>query len=387
MSRVETKVAPGRVAVIGTGLIGTSIALALRGRGTEVLLADRDPAVVRLAADAGAGTPLYGRPHEPREPSEPLGSLESFGPADFEPADLAILAVPPGAVPAALLEAQKRGVARVYTDVASVKERPMAEAVRLGCDMTTYVGGHPMGGRERSGPLAAQADLFLGRPWALCPTRDTGEEAVEAATALILACGATPVVMDAADHDRAVALISHTPHVVSAAMAARFAGAPGGVLSLTGQGARDVTRIAAGDPELWLGILCANARPIADLLEEVARDLVTAAAGLREGETEGAVADLLARGVAGHGRIPGKHGGRPRRYTAVPVLVADRPGELALLFQAAGVAGINIEDVAIEHSPGRSVGLVELSVRPESAQDLARELRARGWSVPVGEAD
>ncbi|GAA4215911.1 prephenate dehydrogenase [Microbispora amethystogenes] len=379
MSPVETKVAPARVAVIGTGLIGTSIALALRGRGTEVLLADRDPAAVRLAADAGAGTPLYGRPHEPREPSEPLES--------FEPADLAILAVPPGAVPAALLEAQKRGVARVYTDVASVKERPMAEAVRLGCDMTTYVGGHPMGGRERSGPLAAQADLFLGRPWVLCPTRDTGEEAVGAATALILACGATPVVMDAADHDRAVALISHTPHVVSAAMAARFAGAPGGVLALTGQGARDVTRIAAGDPELWLAILCANARPIADLLEEVARDLVTAAAGLREGEAEGAVADLLARGVAGHGRIPGKHGGRPRRYTAVPVLVADRPGELALLFQAAGVAGINIEDVAIEHSPGRSVGLVELWVRPESAQDLARELRARGWSVPVGEAD
>ncbi|HEX2315655.1 MAG TPA: prephenate dehydrogenase, partial [Thermomonospora sp.] len=94
------------------------------------------------------------------------------------------------------------------------------------------------------------------------------------------------------------------------------------------------------------------------------------------------VVDLLTRGNDGRARIPGKHGGRQSRYAVVPVLIPDRPGELALLFQAAGVAGVNIEDVSIEHSPGMAVGVVQLSVEPAAAGRLADELRARGWSVP-----
>jgi prephenate dehydrogenase len=367
--RQEANLALRRVAVIGTGLIGTSIALAMRDRGIEVLLTDRDPAVARLAAELGAGVVSPGCPDEP--------------------ADLAVLAVPPPAVAATLLDAQKRGLAWFFTDVASVKERPLAEAAELGCDLSVFVGGHPMGGRERSGPLAGQAGLFLGRPWVLCPSEEACPAAVEMVTELVRACGAAPITMDAAEHDRAVALISHAPHVVSSAMAARFTGAPDAFLSLTGQGARDVTRIAAGDPMLWSGILAANGHAIADVLEEVARDLAGTVAGLRAeaGDAYGPVTDLLARGMTGHARIPGKHGGQPKRYATVPVILPDRPGELALLFQVAGVARINIEDVAIEHSPGRSVGVVELSVRPESARSLARELRARGWSVPVAETD
>jgi prephenate dehydrogenase len=355
-----------RVAVIGTGLIGTSVALALRERGDQVRLADRDPASLRLAVELGAGEPLGERAGESR-PDEPL--------------DVAVIAVPPAAVAATLLDAQKRDLARVYTDVASVKARPLREAAELGCDLTRFVAGHPLAGRERSGPAAARGDLFLGRPWALCPTAETAEDAVAAVAALAADCGAQTVVVGAEEHDRAVALVSHGPHVTAAAVAARLETASDVALSLAGQGVRDVTRIAAGDPGLWIGILSSNAAPVADVIDAVADDLAATAAALRAG-SETAVTDLLKRGGSGRGRLPGKHGDRDDTYAVVSVVIPDRPGELALLFQAAGVAGVNIEDVTIEHSPGRPVGVVELSVTPAAAARLADELRARGWSVP-----
>ncbi|MEU5879799.1 prephenate dehydrogenase [Spirillospora sp. NPDC047279] len=356
---------PGRIVVVGTGLIGTSIALAMRGRGAEVLLTDRDEASLRMAVELGAGEAL------------------ADGPA-AEPADLAVLAVPPAAVAVTLLDAQKRGLAQVYTDVASVKTLPLGQARELGCDLSVFVAGHPLAGRERSGPAAARDDLFLGRPWALCPVPETGAGALAAVTALATACGAVPVTVDAEEHDRAVALVSHGPHVVSAAVAARLTGADDVALGLAGQGVRDVTRIAASDPRLWIGILSANAEPVADVLEGVATDLAVAASLLRDG-SEGAaahVADLLLRGNAGRARIPGKHGGDQKTYAVVTVVIPDRPGELAMVFQAAGIAGVNIEDVTIEHSPGRPLGALEISVKPEDAERLADELRARGWSVP-----
>ncbi|GAA0966764.1 prephenate dehydrogenase [Actinocorallia libanotica] len=361
-----------RVVVVGTGLIGTSVALALRERGTEVLLSDRDPAALALAVELGAGAAL---------PDEAV-----------EPADVAVLAVPPAAVGRTLLEAQKRGLARVYTDVASVKARPVMDAVDLGCDLRHYVPGHPLAGRERSGPAAARADLFLGRPWALCPTEAASAEAVAAVEALVRACGAELHHLDPVEHDQAVALVSHGPHVAAAAVAARLAEAPPVALDLAGQGVRDVTRIAASDPALWLDILTANAAPVAEVLDAVAGDLALAAAMLRATSSAGPdvaevimqkVGDLLSRGNTGRARIPGKHGGVPSRYAHVQVVIPDRPGELARIFEAAGRAGVNIEDVSIEHSPGLPVGVAELSVRPETAETLAAALRESGWSVPV----
>ncbi|WP_329520188.1 prephenate dehydrogenase [Spirillospora sp. NBC_01491] len=356
---------PGRIIVVGTGLIGTSIALAMRERGAEVLLSDRDEAALRLAVELGAGE-----------------ALPDGGPGT--PADLAVLAVPPAAVAVTLLDAQKRRLAAVYTDVASVKALPLEQAAGLGCDLATFVAGHPLAGSERSGPAAARPDLFLGRPWALCPAAETSDAAVTTVTALARACGAEPAVVEAGEHDRAVALVSHGPHVVSAAVAARLTGAGDVALGLAGQGVRDVTRIAASDPRLWIGILSANSEPVADVLEAVATDLAVAASLLRDGSEEAAthVADLLLRGNAGHSRIPGKHGGDPSPYAVVPVVIPDRPGELAMIFQAAGIAGVNIEDVTIEHSPGRPLGVLELAVEPAAAERLAGELRARGWSVP-----
>jgi prephenate dehydrogenase len=351
-----------RVAVIGTGLIGTSVALALREQGAGVWLADEDPEAARLAANLGAGEPL---------PDDAHG-------------DVAVIAVPPAAVAATLAAAQARGprgLARCYTDVASVKQLPVAQARARGCDMTSYVPGHPLAGREKHGPAAARADLFLGRTWALCPDPETSEGAMATITALVRACGAVPLRTDAAAHDRWVALVSHAPHLVAAAMAARLEAAPPEALDLAGQGLRDVTRIAAGDTGLWTQILAANAVPVAEVLAAVAADLAEAARMLTEAEGSKSVATLLDHGQAGVARIPGKHGGEAREFTAVQVVVPDQPGELARLFDAAGAAGVNIEDVRIEHSPGLPVGVAELSVRPAEAGTLLDALEAGGWPV------
>lgn len=355
----------GSVVVVGTGLIGTSIALVLRQRGVRVFLADRDAAAVRLARELGAG--------------------EEW-PSD-RTVDLAIIAVPPRFVAPQLLDLQKNDAARVYTDVASVKVLPLGQAVQLGCDLSAYVAGHPLAGRERSGPAAARADLFLGRPWALCPSEETTAEALATVQELVTLCGGNAVRIGAEEHDRAVAVISHAPHVTAAAVAARLSEASDTALGLSGQGVRDVTRIAASDPSLWTGILAGNAGPVAEVLEALVEDLSAAARSLRdfagEGTAVAGVTELLERGVRGTGRIPGKHGGPARTYAVVQVVIGDRPGELARLVQAAGETGVNIEDIRLEHAPGLPLGAAELYVQPEAATALADGLRERGWHLPV----
>jgi prephenate dehydrogenase len=372
------RTSPASVIVVGTGLIGTSVALALRPRGVTVWLADSDPASARLAADIGAGTVLPGVVPE--------------GPPPGGPADVAVLAVPPQAVAPTLARAQAAGLARWYTDVASVKSLPVRQARAAGCDMASFVPGHPLSGRERSGPAAARADLFLGRPWVICPDPPAPAEGLAMIEALARICGAEPVQVSAAEHDRWVALVSHAPHVLSAAMAARLADASDGALFLAGQGLRDVTRIAAGDTGLWTQILAANAAPVADVLAAVAADLAAVAEALADtaqaagpggpgGPDLKVLAALLEQGGAGVARIPGKRGGPARAEAAVQVVIPDRPGELARLFQAAGAAGVNIEDIAIEHSPGLPVGVAELTVHPEAVGRLTEALAANGWPV------
>jgi prephenate dehydrogenase len=266
--------------------------------------------------------------------------------------------------------------------VASVKRLPITEAREHRCDLARYVPGHPLAGREKHGPAAARADLFLGCTWALCPLPETSSQATATVAALVRACGAVPVRTDPAAHDRWVALISHAPHLVAAAMAARLEEAPGEALDLAGQGLRDVTRIAAGDTALWTQILSANAAPVAEVLAAVAADLAEAARTLADGDDlDKGVAALLDRGRSGVARIPGKHGGAAREFAVVQVVIPDQPGELARLFQATGAAGVNIEDVRIEHSPGLPVGVAELSVRPGEAGLLLQALETGGWPV------
>ncbi|MGW7695870.1 prephenate dehydrogenase [Streptomyces asiaticus] len=354
--------------VIGTGLIGTSAALALAGRGVQVHLADHDAAQARTAEARGAGTQ-----------AEPEG-----------PVDLAIVAVPPAYVAATVADVLRRGLARGVLDVASVKGGPRRELEALGCDLTRYIGTHPMAGRERSGPMAATADLFEGRPWVLTPTGGTDTEVLNLALELVALCRAVPVVMEDEAHDRAVALVSHTPHLLSSMVAARLQDADETAVRLCGQGIRDVTRIAASDPAMWIDILSANPGPVADVLAAVAADLDETVRALRalqsadeakRGGGAAGIEDVLRRGNAGRERVPGKHGAASAVYETVTVLIGDQPGELARIFADAGRAGVNIEDVRIEHATGQQAGLIQLVVEPSAAPGLTQALRERGWSI------
>lgn len=348
----------GPVEIVGTGLIGTSIALACRRAGLEVLLTDTASDHVRTASGLGAGRARR---------------------AD-DVAQLIVVAVPPDALGAAIRDAlDGAGPDTVVTDVGSVKGAPL-DAVVGHPAASRYVGSHPMAGTEHSGPLSANAALFDGRPWAVTPGPDATSAAVALVEALVRLCGAVVVHLPPGEHDRAVARTSHVPHLMAALVAGTLAGAVPAHLALSGTGIRDVTRVAGGDPRLYSQIIGGNAAAVADLLIEVrARlDLVLEAVAA---EDRVGLESLLAYGQAGTRAIPGKHGAEPQPMAPVRVAVPDHAGELARLFADAGASGVNIEDVRIDHDPGRPVGLVELDVIAERAEELRLALESNGWTT------
>jgi prephenate dehydrogenase len=349
----------GPVLVVGAGLLGTSVGLALRARGVDVLLADAVEEHVRTASGLGAGRPA----------------------ADGPAPELVVVAVPPDHLAPAIVTALTTTSA-VVTDVGSVKGAPLAAvAERVAPSaLERYVGSHPMAGSERSGPLAASSVLFDGRPWAITPHAGASPEAVALVTALVEACGATPFTFTPEDHDVAVARTSHLPHVLAALVAGRLVEAPQQHLALSGQGVRDVTRIAAGDPRLWEQILTANTTAVTALLREVRTELDQVLDALESGSRP-ALNAILGRGVTGTTAIPGKHGGPAVAETGVFVVVPDHPGELARLFADVGESGVNVEDVRIDHDPGRPVGLLEITVAADRADHLVEALAARGWTT------
>ncbi len=349
----------GPVLVVGTGLVGTSVGLALTAAGVRVRLRDSDRAALTVASSRGAG------------------HAESA--ADAEPPACVVVAVPPAQVAVVVAEALREHPDAVVTDVGSVKTEPL-EQVRATVPadaLGRYVGGHPMAGSELSGPWAASADLFQGRAWAVTPHPGSRPEAVRAVTDLATATGAGVVTLSPQEHDLAVARVSHLPHLLSVLAAAQLGAAPPEHLALSGQGVRDVTRVAGGDPTLWAQILAANAPAVRGLLEAVRDDVDRLLTGLTAAPAE--VDAVLRRGLDGTRMIPAKHGGPARAETVVLVAVPDRPGELARLFGDAGQSGVNVEDLRIDHDPGRPVGLVELVVQASAADTLVDALVARGW--------
>ncbi|MFJ6084464.1 prephenate dehydrogenase [Streptomyces sp. NPDC092369] len=381
------------MAVVGTGLIGTSVALAASLRGVTVFLSDRDPVAARTAAALGAGLA-----------EEPVG-----------PVDLAVLAVPPSAVGEVLAGAQRRFLARSYTDVASVKSVPVRMALSQAPDPARFVGGHPMAGRERSGPLAARADLFHGRPWALTPSECTSDLALAFARELVELCGAVPVLTGSRDHDEVVALTSHVPHLVASLMAARLREGPEGMSRFAGQGLRDVTRIAGGDSRLWGDILQANAPAIAGVVRELHADLsrlVTAFDLLAEAAAETgsgfdatsgstadlgpapgpsgherglrAMVDLLDRGVEGLAELPVVGAGGGVADAGILVAVPLRPGALGELLRVVGEFGVAPEETAVLPAGGDAVGgalEIRIPVPSALAKPVLRTLRAEGWAA------
>ena len=349
----------GPVLVVGAGLLGTSIALALRRRGVDVALHDISRENVRIATVIGAA---------------------NVDAAAVRP-QLVVVAVPPDHLGEEIAVALRTTDA-VVTDVGSVKGAPLAAARALveGDALGRYVGGHPMAGSERSGPFAASEALFDGRPWALTPHDGADEASVELVTELAVLCGATPVTFTPDEHDRAVARTSHLPHVLAALVAGRLADAPAAHLALSGQGVRDVTRIAAGDAALWQQIITANTAALSALLQDVRADLDSLLTALSDGD-RGSIGAVLDRGVRGTTVIPGKHGTPTGEMAAVYVAIPDHPGALARLFADAGEIGVNIEDLRIDHDPARAYGLVEITVAASSADHLLASLEDRSWTT------
>lgn len=370
----------GPVLVVGTGLLGTSLALALSASGVAVQLSDTSPTSLALARDMGAGRVRSDGDEAPR---------------------LVVVATPPDVAASVVLAQLSAFPEAVVTDVASVKQRVVAEVrAHAGQEARRYVGSHPMAGRERSGAGAADCDLFVGRPWVIVAEGATPQAELVVRN-LAVDVGATPLRMAAAEHDEAVAAVSHVPQLVSSLLAARLEELPESALALAGQGLRDTTRIAASDPRLWSAILVGNAGPVVGLLRALREDLDTLIGGIAPAAVDpaspdytaagraqtiapgavGAITDVMGRGNTGQARIPGKHGGAPRRYAEVQVLVPDTAGSLGRLFSDVGAAGVNIEDFAMEHSAGQSAGIAMLSVSPAAAQPLEETLEEGGWRV------
>lgn len=364
----------GPVLIVGTGLLGTSIALVLHSGGVEVLLQDASPTSEQLACDMGAGRPIADSGVTP---------------------SLVVVATPPDVAGTCVIDALDRYPEAIVTDVASVKEAVMEDVVyesqrRQDPEFASrYVGSHPMAGRERSGASAADVDLFIGRPWVIVPHAASSAAATMVVRTLAVDVGSMPIEMTAGDHDRSVALVSHVPQLISSLLAARLAKAPGQALNLAGQGLRDTTRIAASDPRLWTTILAGNAHPVVSILRSLQSDLQTlidalgraAIEGPLKGGSVGAISRVMTEGNRGVERIPGKHGGAPARYAEVEVLVPDEPGALGRLFSDMGSLGINIEDLAVEHSSGQKMGLVRLQVEPGVALQAELGLEERQWRI------
>ena len=350
-----------QVRIVGTGLLGASIGLALRSQGIDVVLADSSPSSVNLASDLGAGRPAQST-DQPK---------------------IIVVCVPPDVTADVIAAELSAFPEAVVTDVASVKLSILHQLQDRGVDITHYVGGHPLAGRERGGAISARGDLFIGRPWVVCRDEETPSWALALIEDLVLDLSAVPIEMTPEAHDEAVGLVSHVPQIISSLMAKQLEGASDEAVRLAGQGVRDVTRIAASSPELWIQILGANKDSIVGVLENLQKDLADVTNALRDVDAPGArrlIAEEMAAGNAGVARLPGKHG-QNRRFAQIVVLIDDRPGQLAQLLTELGELNINLEDMRLEHAEGAQMGMVEFSVIPEVRDTLVAELEKRNWRV------
>lgn len=362
MSKTTIARTQGSVRIVGAGLLGTSIGLALSKLNVPVTLVDASPANLKLAIDYGAGQ----RAPEQDQPS------------------LIVVCVPPDITADVVARELNEFPTATVTDVASVKSVILDELIASGADLTRYVGSHPMAGRERGGAISGRADLFVGRPWVISASLLTSPTAVKTVEDLAADLGSAALKVSAGEHDRAVALVSHVPQLVSSLLAARLNEAAAADISLAGQGLRDTTRIAASDPKLWLQILAANAAEITPVLKSLETDLHAVLGALENIDQAGslaAVSRALEAGNRGVEHIPGKHGTKPAAYAQVVVMIDDKPGELGRLFNEVGEIGVNIEELKLEHSPSAPVGLVELYVLPSVEGKLIADLESLGWKI------
>lgn len=341
------------IRIVGSGLIGSSIGLALTRAGVAVTMVDIDSAAQKLAQDL-------------------MGS-----PASIDKLDATIIASPLSTISSVIKDEIKQGLNVGFIDISSVKNDPKVEVSASGFDMSLFLPTHPMAGREVGGAESARGDLFQGRPW-IIDSRGVSTELLAVGREIIEICGGHLIDMPSEIHDKAVALVSHLPQIMSSALAAQLEGAPAEWLDLAGTGLRDTTRIAASNSQLWREILKANREALTPLLEKVIEDLKNLQLSLT---SESAIEEFIKSGNRGRSMIPGKHGGVARNYTFLPVVIEDKPGQLAALFDECATAQVNVEDLTIEHSPEQYTGLITLALSQADAEKLYQHLLKQGWSA------
>ncbi|HEY5335205.1 MAG TPA: prephenate dehydrogenase/arogenate dehydrogenase family protein [Mycobacteriales bacterium] len=376
-----------RLHVVGAGLMGASVALAADAAGWSVTVQDVRPERVDLVARQ-----LRTRDADDRD----------------RPPDVVCVAVPPGVVATCVAAALSEYVNATVIDLASVKARPLAEIQDLVAPTERFVPSHPLAGSELSGPEGARAELFRGRTWVVCPD-GAGALALARAEGLARACGATPVRMSAAVHDRLLAFTSHLPQLLASSLAqavdAGFALEPLGGSEPMDQGAAtspapslvagpallDMTRIAASPAALWAEVAEANRDALRPALGHVLTSLQELHDALGGAETtRQAVTALVEAGARGRARISPKHTSAPRpdrprlgaadpeaSWVWVDAVVDDAPGALARLFQIADELQVNIEDLHVDHAPHAATGVVSMAVRAQHADRLRAALGPR----------
>ena len=353
-----------RVAVLGTGLIGTSIALAAARVGCPVSGWDPDAGALGKAAERSG-----------------LGAAASLSTCVHD-ADIVVVSTPIPTIGWVAAESLAEAPNAIVTDAGSIKSRVMDEvrqAARADA-LDRFVGGHPMGGSERSGPEHAAASIVDGIVWVVTPSPASAPEVVERLEGWIRRLGAVPVRMEPARHDRLVAFVSHLPQVASTALmglAATEEASEPEILLLAAGGFRDLTRLAASNPALWSEILLANREAIAEAIDLfVAR--LTSLRDLVSQEREEDVRRAFESAKAARLTLAAK----PHVRAGVVVLhieVPDRPGALAELTGAMAEASVNIEDLQIVHSPEGGRGAVYLTVAAATETDASGVLADHGF--------
>lgn len=345
-----------RAQVVGCGLIGGSIGLALRGQGWHVTGRDLDAG--RL------------------EEALALGAIDASG--DDPLAELTFVATPVSAVVAEVQRALTAS-AGLVTDVASVKA-PLVELMAN----PRYVGGHPMAGSEQEGVAGARADLFGGAVWVLTPVPGTDDDAFAAVRAVITSLGAEVVALPPEDHDAMVAVVSHVPHLAAAtlmALADERSEEHRALLRLAAGGFRDMTRVASGHPAIWPDICATNRDAIVAALDRYLEELAAVRDIVASGDRDGLVTRLETARSARRS-LPSRLG-PDADLVEVRLGIADEPGALAKVLLQAAEVGVSVADVEIAHSLEGADGVLVLVVEAEPARRLAEALATGGAAVNV----
>ena len=342
-----------KVRIVGSGLIGTSIGLGLVQRGISVQMVDSDPDAQALAIDL-------------------IGGVEVSTP------EIVVLALPISKLPLVIEAEFELNPHSTFMDVGSVKNEVLLHVKTIKGLSARFLPTHPMAGREIGGAASARADLFQGRSWILTPDQDCSSQSKDLVLELINQLGSSPIELPADAHDAAVARISHLPQIAASLVAKQLTGTPAEWMELAGQGLRDTTRIAGSDENLWKEIIFSNRTEIAELLINLQNDLSKMINSL---DDPSKIAELIAAGRDGKAMIPGKHGGKAREYSYLPIVIDDKPGQLAAIFNECAAMQVNIEDLSIEHSPGQLSALITLSLSAVDAEKLSNHLTSIGWNV------